>query len=234
MVRREYTGWLIGVPILLAILAGWAWGGEPPKPRAIVGPTSPVEPGELVQLTLPGLSIDQAKKSVVSWYPRERVNTIPATTWDGTVLILFSAKVQGKYLIGVYSPATGGGVEKSEIEVTVGTSVNPPQPPDPVDPPVPAVQKLWLIVVEESSKRTPAEAQTHLALSKYAEEKGHSWHLQDRSPPVPEAFARFVQAAPDGVSTMFAVAASDGKILWQGKLPAKEEAVKTAKKYGGE
>ncbi|KKL91755.1 hypothetical protein LCGC14_1891510 [marine sediment metagenome] len=115
----------------------------------IEGPTTPIEPGEYVQLFVRGLdSADVPNARVVHW-PRQRVQVVPAQTWGGGPFIWFGARLPGEYFLAVIS-----GDDYAEAIIQVGEGKPDPDPkpdpkPNPDPQPLPPLADLVVTIVEE-------------------------------------------------------------------------------------
>ena len=156
---------------------------------SIEGP-SEVEAGDYAQLNVLGLDAERLSSALVKYFPRERVNVIPAKTWAGDPMILFRAKNQGTYLLWVAAPGPTG-IDQAEIEIQVGPLPNPePIPPDPTpipdpdpepDPdPQPAPGVRQVTVVYESNNRTPNQTVAMISLQRYLSDTGHPYRFVDQ------------------------------------------------------
>jgi hypothetical protein len=121
----------------------------------IEGPTTPIEPGEYVQLFVRGLdSADLPNARVVHW-PRQRVQVVPAQTWGGGPFIWFGARLPGEYFLAIIS-----GDDYAEAIIQVGEGKPDPSPdpdpdpgpdpqPDPEPQPLPPLADLVVTIIEE-------------------------------------------------------------------------------------
>ena len=222
------------IPILILLLATEGFAAS--APPVIVGPVEPVDVKEYAMLMVTGISdADLAKTTIVTW-PREGVTTFSGKGWAGSPFVLFRAKSAGKYLVYLDLP-TGPGCE-CIVQVGPPTPVPPPIPPDPTPPPGP--QKLQLVIVEETSKATPAIAaiKSSPVLRTYAKDKGHKlWFLdKDLGADAPAGFAPwFKAAAGSGKPLPVAMVVTEaGAILATETLPGTVQAtLDLLKKWGG-
>ena len=248
-VMKLFISSLALVAISLLLFTGSLSGdstvlGPPGSPVAkeIVVPDT-IEPGQLVILHVPNLTLERAKRSQTTFFPRKEVVFVPAITWDGELVLFFSAALDGKYLVGVYPPTDGKvpTVEKWEAIVTVGSGPDPDPDPDPE--PEPVIQDVWAIIVEDSLVRTPELQASEEAIEQYCRTKQNSrWKLldfqsTDEFGKPPKGFANYIKTAKAAGTTniLFIVSKKDGELLWIGETPVpKEKALALIKKYGGE
>lgn len=170
----------------------------------------------------------------------------------------------GVYLVQAETEDGAGYYRRVTLAAPAPGPTPPPSPPVPPTPqpepppPVPQPQKLTAVVIEESSQRTPAQANVLLspAVAAYVAAGQHRWYVFDqdaakagavtqcgpggcRAVPVAKldpAFAPFFDAARGKQLPRLVIAAqgTGGKILAEIPLPATSAAVLDAlKKYGG-
>lgn len=118
-----------------------------------------------------------------------------------------------------------------------------PTPPGPVDPPKPPTPKeapLWVVVVEESAKRTPQQAAmlASPALAARLKAKGHHFRIVDKDAKAPDGsqadYAAFVQRAAGKDLPQLFLVTTDGDVRFEGRLPEPEAAlIDTLGKAGG-
>lgn len=107
--------------------------------------------------------------------------------------------------------------------VTIG---NPQPMPEPEPQPNPTPSKLWgCIIIEESSRRTPAEAAVYTSQSvrSLLQSKGLEWRLVDKDA-AQGSLATWASRAGADLPKMFAVSA-DGRPAYEGKVPADDKAM---------
>jgi hypothetical protein len=117
-----------------------------------------VQPGQLVQIMVTGLTEDKLNSAIVDWEPQEGVIVIPAKTWGGQLMILFQppsknyAKSYALWIAWPYSQADKILQGYTKVRVQVG-DVDPfPDPnPKPVNP-FPKPNETWLKTLEPLSK----------------------------------------------------------------------------------
>ena len=242
--RKQFTTALAATAVAAGLFLGCrlpgfaaAWrpfhgNGAVPAPLSLEADGPTAEPGQLVQLSVGGISLERAKQAATTYYPREGVQFTPAATWDGKLLLLFSAKKPGSYLVGIYAPGADG-VAKVEKEILVSG--------DPRRDNV-AAGKIWLIVVERSRNRSAESDAVEQALHAYADAQQEGrWRLldqqaKDENGNVPQGFARFLDAfaKTGGEPRLFIVAADTGAVLHADALPkTKDAALALAHQYGG-
>lgn len=216
-------------------------------PLPVVAP-APINPGDLLPIPVTGLTVEQAKLSQVIVYPREGVMLMPVCDWTGKLSILFQAKLPGKYLVAVFTAdkATGG-VNKTEVELVVGTPIPPPIPP-PVPPPVPPPDpnptptKVKIIVVEESANSTQAFAQIRSSkkLRDWANAGGHlvfflDQNAVDATGKTPASFKPWIDlAAGKPLPQVIIVDSAKNTVLAQVSSPTTEaDFLALVERYGG-
>jgi len=121
---------------------------------------------------------------------------------------------------------------QEKLEVVIGT---PDPDPDPIPPPPPEPGKRWIIIIEESSERTPQFASMLVDAQNvwrgYVKSSGHQFRLWDKDV-VPRDGASWRDKA-QGVPTLF-IADTDGRILYQGDPPTSSaQMLALIKEYGG-
>jgi hypothetical protein len=130
--------------LLLPLLALAMLATQAAAEVKITGPADPVAPGEYVQLTVSGVADAALPTGKLVLWPREKTTLLPARTWTGEAIVLFSAKSAGKYLLALSVPKDGK-IEYAEIVVTVGDPPPPPPPPPDQNPWQPAQQYQALV-----------------------------------------------------------------------------------------
>jgi hypothetical protein len=112
--------------------------------------------------------------------------------------------------------------------------------PSPSPTPQPAAQTIWITVVEETSQRTPQQAAVinSKAVADLIQARGHYWRAIDQNArneqgQAPADLAAYVQRSAGRLPYVI-LTDSAGKILFEGPLPATEQAMlDLVKKYGG-
>lgn len=143
------------------------------------------------------------------------------------------AKAGACYVVFTYDPA-GKFAQQTSLEVTIGPFPDPGPDPEPDPKPDPTPGKRWVILIEESSERTPqlAWVMTSSISRDYLAKQGHEWRAWDRDH-VPEDGAPYLRLADGKAPTLFIVTAG-GSILYRGPPPADPESlVALVKKHGG-
>lgn len=114
--------WVQFLPLGLLLLAASARAAD----ISIIGPSAPIQAGSYCVLQVNGLSDVDLPKSKVTCSPLEGVMLLPARSWGGSPIILFSASRPGKYVVTISlnpwramlneaATATLAGVADSEI-----------------------------------------------------------------------------------------------------------------------
>jgi hypothetical protein len=154
----------------------------------------------------------------------------------GKTRLLIQAKRAGTYRVVLWSKgetdstfvevvATGGGADPVKPDPIKPDPVKPdPVKPDPVKP-QPTAGKVCVVVVEESSLRTPAQADVMAdpAFRKWLADGGHKWAVVDKDDPQSGAAGYAPYVAATGLPTVImidATAATASKPLSVFKLPA--------------
>ena len=187
---------------------------------------------------------DLPKARVIHW-PRNRVVLVPAKTWGGDAFLWFGTKAEGTYLLAVAVPRDNV-LDYAECVVIVGDGEededDSPDPPPPPPPPPPGpIQEMTVLVVEESSQRTPEQAAILMCYPcrKWLTDNGHRMRIvdkdvKDQSGQVPADLERFIDPPPDILPYVFLVDAN-GVTHWQGPLPdTLDEFQALWKEYGAE
>lgn len=119
--------------------------------------------------------------------------------------------------------------------ITVGGPDPDPFPgPDPQ--PLPPLSKMWVIVVEETKQRTPAQAQILLdpILRKWLTTNGHEIRIVDQDQPSAD-LKGWVAKAGDALPYLFLVGGDGGDPAWRGPLPeTRDEMRSLCKQWGAE
>lgn len=160
------------VPFLVAMLTQIAAIAQPiPTPALPVTITPPAERlslGEYAQIKIGNVTPGMLPSLVLDVWPEKGVVMIPAQTWGGDPLLLFSAKQPGDYRILLAYP-NGGKPGVAKCVVGVGGDPVPPGPgpgpgPDPNPPPTPPGPSGFLAALEAATiasvKKLPASAKT--------------------------------------------------------------------------
>ena len=139
--------------------------------------------GQYVTLAISGLSAQELSRANVAVSPAASTVVIPATTWGGQPILLFSAATDGSYEISVTlnqfvrafsdakAQAEAAGVDEETLaayrslhtrlvtdypSAAASHTVTVGQPgPDPDPDPVPPPDKVQLLIVEETGQRRP-------------------------------------------------------------------------------
>jgi hypothetical protein len=130
----------------------------------------------------------------------------------------------------------GIGMIDSAASFTVGGEPQPDPKPDPPPPTPGPLAEMWVIVVEESSDRTPAQAQVLFtySLPNWLARNGHHFRLVDRDQPAEDLSAWIAQAEQHDLPRLFLVG-EDGEAVYEGPLPETiAEMMALVKKWGTE
>lgn len=145
------------------------------------------------------------------------------TAKDGQRRFMFQATKPGRYAVVFW---TKGETDGAVTTIVVGDSVDPKPDPDPKPKPEPdpkpaPVSASWVIVVEETTQRTPATSAvlSDLAMWRRIEAKGVKWRLYDKDSADAKAKQYDQFAAPVGLPAVLLLDAG-GKVVKAVKLPA--------------
>ena len=234
---------------LLLLLCATSWGE-----LTITGPSLATS-GQYVTLNISGLAAPELARATVSCSPSEAVSILPATTWGGQPILLFMASTDGKYEVKVSlnqfvrtfmaakDSAEAAGVDEETLEAyrllhtllvtnypsalaTHTITVGDPEPPPP--PPPPPVDKVQILIIEETAQRRPPYGDIYIQLRKSDTLRGVDLYIVDRDGKTPDGrplpnIAGYVAQIKGTLPYMFLigeVAGTKGKILWQGTCPA--------------
>ncbi len=173
MIRKALMSWivvaLLVTPITTAAVDNVAG-------VSITGPDK-VQPGQLAQFLVTGMSDEALNVAVVDWSPSENVTVIPAKTWGGQAMILFQPPATGaavKYDLWIAWPYKQGdqicqGYLKTSVQVGDAGPPIPPKPPKPVNP-YPKPDAKWLETLKPLSEAVKTSGLQFLK-SKQAGEK---------------------------------------------------------------
>jgi len=172
---RRITRRTVAAAILAGVVACWA-GSAAAADLTITGPGEPVDPGELVQLTIEDLAVAKLPTARVIHFPRRRVVVFAAQLWGGTPVVFFQAKIPGEYLVAVTA-----GEDYGEIVIEVGGEDPDPDPdpkPDPDPDPVPPGPR-FVLMISETETITAQQANVIEDVGIYCDEAGHDWRSKD-------------------------------------------------------
>ena len=119
-----------------------------------------VQPGQLVQIMVTGLTEDKLNSAIVDWEPQEGVIAIPAKTWGGQPMILFQppsknyAKSYALWIAWPYLQDDKILQGYTKVRVQVGDVAPFPDPtpnPKPVNP-FPKPDETWLKMLDPLSQ----------------------------------------------------------------------------------
>jgi hypothetical protein len=205
----------------------------------IDGPSEPIETRETCQLFVNGLEEAQLNSAYAGHFPREGTQFVAARTWGGRPFIWFNAQDPGKYLIEVIDFE---GRRRAEAIVVVEGENGPDPTPDP-DPPNEGSR--YLVVIEESSQRTPQLSNLLLRLrsSDYLEENDHNLLIADQDgtneqgQPIPSLKPYLDRAQEEPALPILFIVDGDSspaEVYYQGPVPnTYQETIELLKRYGG-
>lgn len=111
------------------------------------------------------------------------LNVFPAGLLNDPTATVVTAGKAGRYRILCYSGNADGPSEPVTVTVVIGGATDPVKP-DPVKPePVTKVEKVSIVVVEESQQRTVKQAEQLTALHRWADANGHTMFTVDKDDP---------------------------------------------------
>jgi len=222
----------------------------------IVGPpgnellVDPIEPGRYVRLGIRDVDPALLNERGLIWYPQDGVEVRPGRPWgDGEHFVDFRADKPGYYQIGLYV-ILDGGLDRSVVVIQVGKTqpVPPPDPdppppdpdpqPDPIPPP-PVVEPV-VIIIEETSERTPeqframaAPAWRQWVIKRDGMVRIVDKDIADEHGKTPEDLKEWIEGAKALPYQFFAC--GKGIVRWEGGFPVDDGAVLAIlKKHGGE
>ena len=178
-----------------------------------------VEVGELLILRAP-----EAEQHAWSVWPDEARY---AVFEGGTILVVETATLGGRVLASA-SLDVAGGLSVEQHEVIVGERIEPDPPPPP---PPPVTEELWVMVIEESSQRTPEQAAVLVSrkvLDWFRSNEKRHWRLIDQdvvgeSDEVPEDLAKWLKMAEGQSLPRVFIINENGGLVDQMPLPATPE-----------
>lgn len=150
------------------------------------------------------------ESKVVKFVPLDAgLNLFPADLLaDKTATVVTSGKA-GRYRVLCYSGNADGPSEATTVTVVIGD----PPPVDPVKPdpkPQPTAAKVCVVVVEESSLRTPAQADAMYdpTLQKWLKDGGHKFAVVDKDDPQSAAAGYAAHVQTTGLPTVIVIDAT--------------------------
>lgn len=152
---------------------------------------------------------------------------------EKTLCLIIQPKKPGVYRLTVWT--AGERVGTSCVVDATGGVVNPPTPPTPPgpnpptpNPPVtPTVADAWIIVVEETSKRTPVSIQVLNDLTFWKSLPVEGWRFYDKDSPDVKRMKYDVMAAQTNVPLPVLMAVdSKGNLVRASSLPSTTEGVR--------
>jgi len=211
---------ILAVSAAILALGPLLWAGE------IVGPEQ-VDPYKLIDCSVSG------DWEAAIW-EIEGPHAADMRTGENGMKVTWVAP-PGKYIVRcVLVHFENKRLSQEKLEVVIGTP-EPEPDPNPIPPPPPEPGKRWVIVIEESSERTPQFASVVVDARNvwrgYVKSSGHQFRLWDKD-----------VVPADGVSyrercktfpTMF-IADTEGTILYEGEPPTSSaQMLALIKEYGG-
>lgn len=225
--------------LTLAALLPWclvaAALAKPPlvQPITIDGPETAVV-GELVRLKVVG------EFTSVVWAADPP--TLDFEGVEGGGRAFFSGRQPGLTKFWLAAVDATGQVHLTHLELQVG-EIGPEPEPDPPDPdPPPEPGRRWVIIVEESTQRTPQQAALIVGpgrdqIDKYLADKKHpKLNVADKDAKgnAMASLAPYIRLASDELPACFIVADESGKVLFQGPLPdSAATVIELVKEHGG-
>lgn len=130
----------------------------------------------------------------------------------------------GTYRIKAIGALNGKLSPVAVCTVTVPGAPTPPTP-GPGPTPTPTASKLWIVTLDDATKRTPGAMTVLGAESFWASlsAKGDKFSKLDITDPKAQAFSKYSSTTP----AMVVMNQTDGTVLWSGPLPATVDALST-------
>lgn len=170
------------VPLLaLAVAQTPAWAAPPDVPKALTA-----KPGQLVRVTVK----TDAEIGFLRDFSDEEGFFEELATKKGERRFVFQAPDDAEpgktFVVGWW---TDGEKEGVATKITIAGKVKPkpnPVDPDPTDPVVPTAGKVIVVVVEETSQRTPAQGKVlaDKGFRDWIKAGGHQFEIVEASDPV--------------------------------------------------
>ena len=224
--------------ILILLLASCAPGGEVVDVTAIAAvPTvAPVEvisraaeetvqPMDCVRIWL---EVPPEQSGTIKYGCHPDPKLLQPGVWDNRTFLIFQAGQPGSYGIFVSWLDSTNQMKKYVIDTGGEPDPNPFPQPNPQPNPTPGKRKI--IILEESSQRTAAQAKIILSqkLRSYLESKKHQFALKDIDQIVPPAIA------PSSDLPRLIIEDGAGNVVYQCPLPETVDSViETIKAHGG-
>jgi len=216
---------------------------------AIVGPGEAIDAGEEVYLRIQGLTLAEVVEAQdaqlfdLTAFPLAGVKIKASYDWMFRTLDLeFRAKHEGEYLVKLHL-VRAGKLEIAAIVVSVGVNPNPepdPKPdPDPDPTPPPPLAEMWVIVVEETSQRTPEQARVLLdpTVRQWMAKNQHRFRILDKDQTSADLqpWINRATAQPGIALPRLFISDSSGVVYFDGELPHSwMELLELVKKWGAE
>jgi len=206
-----------------------------------------------VTLTVTGLPAEELSRAEVSCQPSEGVSLLPASTWGGQPILMFLAPKDGEYEITIslngfvrsfvdaQDKAQAAQVDEETLaayrslhtklvtkypyalarhKITVGKPEPPPPPP---------VDKVQILIIEETSQRRPPYGDLYIELRRSDTLRDVELYIVDRDGKTPDGkplpnIAGYVAQIKGNLPYLFVigeVSGTRGEILWKGTCPPK-------------
>ena len=220
--------------LLLCLLAGPLFAEEVLVPVAVevVSRAEAIGPLDCVRIWL-DVPAENIKTLRWTCHPEPKLMQVGITIGDNPrPFVIFQAGASGSF--GLSVAYYDGEMHMKKYVVQTGGDIDPRPFPKPPPTPVPTPGKRTVIILEESGDKDREKYAPILFSSKlrsYLKQKGHRLEIPDVDD-VPMALAqRNLQGKP---LPRLILEDGDGKLLFQGPLPATVEAVLTLiQKHGG-
>ena len=187
-----------------------------------------LDAGEDVDIFIHGLEYTDLPNAEVIYFPREKVRVRPSLSWGLKPFIIFRAQQPGTYLLAVSATVEG---EHCYAEAII--QVGEPTPgPTPEPSPIPPGVAAEVVILEETSQRTPSIARiVHSpVLLKFVRSNGLKFRAIDqhlelsdgRPSPIAQHYLKEKGERP--LPVLF-VATKDRRVLFVDALPSSAEGV---------
>lgn len=230
------------VAICILSLANTLWGADPGF--KLVGPKE-ADLGRPFEVSVEGfqlpLSTFQQQPPQITWLVlggeaqvKQRVELVVSMEsgkpiWSASPYVSVTPSKAAKVYVVLTVDLAGKFAQQASLEVTCGPFPDPgpdPKPdPNPKPDPTPPGPR-WVMMVEESSQRTPGLAAviSSESLRQYVSSKGHHWRVWDKDlakdQTAPAEIAPWLNRAAGKQLPWLMISDDAGRVLWEGPCPA--------------
>jgi len=234
----------MGTAILAALLTALAVGNE----VRLVGPEQ-VEVGQSFEVSVEGLSFDLSIFTDTNVPPQVKWLVVPANgSLRSRMEVMIVMDDKPKWVVSPYVTVTLTNPGKVGIVLMVvqdgkGTllvhEVTAGPFPDPIPPPPPDDKLTDIVIIEETSQRTPelARVLTSKKVSAFIDSSGLDFvaqdqHVVDEHGKTPESYQPYIDAAKKlGMPTLFLIG-EKGTTFYEGTMPKTPDAfIELVKQY---